>query len=327
MERKTLYVTDHEARVHRRQGAIAVSVEGATLEKLPADEVDRVVVFGNGQVTTQAIALLLARGAQVAFFSSSGRYRGQIVSPASGNVFLRMAQHALHGDETFRVDFARELVRTKLTDARGRLLRFRRNHPEATGPLEEAAGHLEGSLRRLASADSVESLRGIEGDGARAYFGVFDHQVRAPLVFERRSRHPAHNEVNALLNLGYTLITNELAGRLEAAGFDPRIGYFHGIRYGRASLALDLVEAHRVRVVDRLTLSALNRRMIGRDDFEDRGDGRGPRLTRRALGRYLAIYEETMGDTIPGELSPRTRIRDQITDLRHRVLSPGREAA
>jgi CRISPR-associated protein Cas1 len=139
--------------------------------------------------------------------------------------------------------------------------------------------------------------------------------VRPPFVFERRSQHPAHNAVNALLNLGYTLLANELASRLESAGFDPRIGYYHGVRYGRSSLALDLIEAHRVAVVDRLTLSVLNRRMFGLSDFEERGVA-GVRMTRPALRRYLALYEEAVGELVLREESPRGRMQRTMYECR-----------
>ena len=148
--------------------------------------------------------------------------------------------------------------------------------------------------------------------------------IRGPFVFGKRSQHPAHNEVNALLNLGYTLLANEIAGRLEAAGFDARVGFFHGVRYGRLSLALDLLEAHRVAVIDRLVLAAVNRRMMAPQDFLEHGDERGVRLEPGALRRFLGMYEEALGSVVPGEgRTARDRIALQIHELRAAVLEDG----
>lgn len=185
--------------------------------------------------------------------------------------------------------------------------------------MEIAAEDLSRALERAAEVEEMDVLRGVEGAAAAAYFRAFHVMVRPPFVFERRSQHPAHNGVNALLNLGYTLLAGEIASRLEASGFDPRIGFYHGVRYGRLSLALDLLEAHRVAVIDRLTLSVLNRRMLGLDDFEERGSA-GVRVTRAALRRYLALYEEALGDVVPGEESARGRIQRQVAELRRRVM-------
>ncbi len=125
-----------------------------------------------------------------------------------------------------------------------------------------------------------------------------------------------HNAANALLNLGYVLLGNEIASRLEAAGFDPRIGYFHGLRYGRSSLALDLLEPHGAPVIDRLTLSVLSRRMFSSDDFEDRGGDLGVRLAPAALRRYLTLYEANLGEPPPTGAAPRARIQQQVDRLR-----------
>lgn len=321
MQRKAIYVTNQGARLCRIDGMVAVSVDRAVVDRWPGDEIERVLLFGNVQITTQVLALLFEHGAHVSFFSTSGRYRGQLVSPESGNVFLRLAQHARYTDRPFRLTFARDLVRAKVTAGRAFLRRFARNHPAEAPEMEEAARRLDAALRQLGSAEDDQTLRGLEGAAAAAYFQGFDRMVRTPFVFERRSKHPAHNAVNALLNLGYTLLAGEIASRLEGAGFDPRIGYYHGVRYGRSSLALDLIEAHRVDTIDRLTLSILNRRMLAPEDFVDHGGSLGTRLLPAALRRYLAQYEGAMGDAPPGGATPRSRIQEQIDTLRRAVMS------
>ncbi len=319
---RAIYVSNPGARVHRADGLVAVSIDHTVIDRWPPEQVERVLIFGNAQVTTQVMGLLLRHGIDLSFFTSSGRYRGRLVSPESGNVFLRLAQHTRFRDGGFRLSLAKDLVRVKVRDARSLVRRFARNHPETAPLINEAAESLDLTLTRLCATQGIDELRGVEGAAAATYFRAFDTMVRAPFSFERRSKHPAHNEVNALLNLGYTLLSNEVASRLEALGFDPRIGYYHGIRYGRNSLALDLVEAHRVSVVDRLTLSILNRRMLSLQDFEDDGSGAGPRLARPALRRYLSLYEEALGDVAPNGGSARTRIQKQVEQLRSRVMQP-----
>jgi CRISPR-associated protein Cas1 len=320
MSCKSVYVSHPGARVHRLDGKIAVSIDKAVVDRWAPEELERVLIFGNAQVTTQVIALLLRNRVSVSFFSSSGGLRGQLVSPESGNIFLRLAQHARFGDGTFRLGVARALVRVKLRDARSLVRRFARNHPEAADAMETAADAISRALLRADEVEALDALRGVEGAAAAAYFKAFAAMIRPPFEFERRSQHPAHNPVNALLNLGYTLLANEVASCLESAGFDPRIGYYHGIRYSRSSLALDLVETHRVAVIDRLTLSILNRRMFGVEDFEERGE-LGVRMTRSALRRYLALYEDALGEVVPRMESPRARIRAQVSELRQWVMA------
>lgn len=182
------------------------------------------------------------------------------------------------------------------------------------------AQFLGASLEALDGAKDLDSLRGIEGSAAARYFQAFDLMVQQPFRFERHSKHPAHNAVNALLNLGYTLLTGEIAGKLEQAGFDPRVGYYHGVRCGRSSLALDVIEAHRADVIDLLTLSILNRRILGIEDFQDKHEN-GVRLEPAALRRYLTVYEQAMGEPSAEGNSPRERIRQSVEALRRAVMA------
>jgi CRISP-associated protein Cas1 len=211
VQRRSIYVTHQGARLCRADGAVAISVERAIVDRWPADEIERVLLFGNVQITTQVLALLFEHGAHVSFFTTFGRYRGQLVSPESGNVFLRLAQHARYADRAFRIAIARGLVRAKLRAGRAFVRRFARNHPAEAEPMARAARRIAEGLAALDQAVDEQVLRGVEGAAAAAYFEAFDRMVRPPFVFERRSKHPAHNGVNALLNLGYTLLASTRA--------------------------------------------------------------------------------------------------------------------
>lgn len=104
--------------------------------------------------------------------------------------------------------------------------------------------------------------------------------------------------MNAMLSLGYALLTQELFGLVAARGFDPYLGFYHDVRYGRPSLALDLVEEFRVPVVDRLVIALVNRRVFGERDFEPGEEG-GIVLTAEGLRRYVAAYEERVRSAGP----------------------------
>ncbi|MCK6549651.1 CRISPR-associated endonuclease Cas1 [Myxococcota bacterium] len=283
-------------------------------------ELSRVLLFGSAQITTQAIALCMANDVAIAFLSRAGDLRGRIVPAEGGSVFTRLAQFSCFRDPAFSLAIAKQLVGKKLRDARTRVRRHARNHPELATLMDEVAGRLGAAQDAVGRCDGIAELRGIEGSAAAAYFTAFEVMVRPPFTFERRSQHPAHNEVNAMLNFGYTLLVNELAGWLEAAGFDPRIGYYHGIRYGRSSLALDLVEAHRVSVIDALTLSVLNRRMFAPTDFRT-GPG-GVRFEPAALRRYIALYEAHLSERASDRIgAPRDEIARQVDELRTAVMA------
>ena len=116
---------------------------------------------------------------------------------------------------------------------------------------------------------------------------------RKELTFQERTRRPPKDPVNAILSLGYTMITNEILGLVIAHGLDPYIGFLHGIVYGRPSLALDLVEEFRHPVIDRLTLHLFNHNVLTSEDFS-KVEQNGIYLTNDGLKKYFQFYEKRL---------------------------------
>jgi len=126
---------------------------------------------------------------------------------------------------------------------------------------------------------SLESLLGLEGTAARFYFEAFGPLFRANAAggprlgfdFEGRNRRPPKDPINALLSLGYALLTKDVLITLLGVGFDPYLGFFHQPRYGRPALALDVMEEFRPLIVDSVVVSAVNTGVVQADDFVRRG--------------------------------------------------------
>jgi len=132
---------------------------------------------------------------------------------------------------------------------------------------------------------------GIEGSAAKSYFSVFGKMMLGSFMFSERKKHPSTDPVNALLSFGYTLIFNEISSLLDGLGFDPYLGYFHTVEYGRASLANDIQEEFRPSV-DRFTLYLVNNRMLGQEDFYTNPKDGSVYLKREAMKKYFAEYEK-----------------------------------
>lgn len=287
----TLYVTEQNAILRKTGDRVVVAKDDQVLLEVPCLKLDTVLLYGNVQVTTQALAELLDHGIELALLTTAGRLRGQLTPPKAKNVPLRMRQYDLARDAGFCLSFAREVVRAKIANSLAVLRRFRRNHPEAFAP--EALAELERAAGRVETVATLDSLRGIEGSAAAGYFRLLEAMVPAGLGFDGRTRRPPRDPFNALLSFGYVLVGNELQSLLDAIGFDPYVGFYHQIDYGRPSLALDLLEELRAPLVDRWSASLLNLRHLGPDDF--RGTRQeGVLLQREAMKRYFPLYEKEL---------------------------------
>lgn len=241
---------------------------GKLLEQIRMADIDEVLVFGAISVTPAALAAILRQGADAVFLTSRGRYLGRLVGRGSKNAELRLAQFDRVRDPAFALEAARGIVAGKIANQRSLLLRAQREQKR-----EDLAAAIA-EMRRLAELVAIspdrDSLRGLEGQAAAVYFGVFGLCVRNPLfAFEKRSRRPPRDPVNALLSFGYTFLGTAMESLVLRAGLDPMLGVFHGAEYGRPSLMLDLIEEFRPLVVDSLALRLVNLRAVAPEDFEE----------------------------------------------------------
>ena len=146
----------------------------------------------------------------------------------------------------------------------------------------------------------MDSLRGLEGAGATAYFGVFDQLIlgdRLLFHFETRNRRPPMDPVNALLSFAYSLLSHDCAWALESVGLDSYVGFLHRDRPGRSSLALDLMEEFRPCVADRFVLTCINNRIFQKSDFVYRENG-GVLLSESGRRTFLQRWQERKKDSL-----------------------------
>ena len=174
-------------------------------------------------------------------------------------------------------------------------------------------------LRRLPEAADLATARGLEGEGSRAYFAVFRAALRPGLGFEKRTRRPPKDPANALLSLGYTLLTNNLVTACEVVGLDPYDGFFHSDKYGRPALALDLVEEFRGLIVDSVVMNVVNRGMLEAKDFEP-GPGGGVYLKPKAMKAFFKQYSARLNTEVAHPIAGRRLSYQKCFEVQARLL-------
>jgi CRISP-associated protein Cas1 len=298
-----VYVKEQGAIIRKHFGRILVEKDEELLLEIPLRQTDSVAVFGNVQVTTQALSELLERGIPLALYTRHGRLKGHLVPDISKNVPLRVAQYRTALDEAAALRIAKAVVRAKLLNSDKLLSDYRRHYPSER--LASASEAMREALGKLAAVAQHSELLGHEGSAAAAYFSAFTEMNRSELPFDGRRKHPAMDPINGLLSLGYTLVMNEIRALVEGAGMEPHLGFLHKVDYGRPSLALDLLEPFRAPLVDRLSLRLVNEKTLTAADFARRVSGGAPGsviLLPDSFRKYLEAYEAAV--TEPRERAP-----------------------
>lgn len=291
----TLYLTEQGSKLIKTSKRLVVKKDNEILLEVPEFKVDQVLIFGNIQITTQAMAFLLDNDISTSFLSIRGKLKGKLLPVESKNVYLRITQYERFKDEEFKLMIAKNIVAGKIRNQRAILQRFARNHPEID--FSEAIDELKECLRILEAKNKVSTVIGVEGRASAIYFKCFSSMFRKELKFDTRERRPPTDPINSLLSLGYTMLSNECLSILSAIGFDPYIGFLHSLEYGRPSLGLDLAEEFRQPIVDTLTLALINKEILKPEDFEE-GEDKAVFLKPESRKIYFSHYEKKMHSTL-----------------------------
>ena len=285
-----LYITEQNSVLRKTGDRLIVQKEDEILLDVQCHKIDAVLIFGNVQFTTQAVHELFEHGIEMAILTRTGRLVGQITSPTTRNIFLRIEQFKKYGDENFKMDLSRTIIAAKIKNGLNLVRHFSYNHPEIDFKTEISG--LNRWINKVNFAENNERLLGLEGSAAKLYYTAFGKMILGDFDFSGRKKRPPPDPVNAMLSLSYTMIFNEIASLLDGLGFDPYLGFFHRADYGRASLAADLVEEFRAPIAEHFVLNLINGRTFTKEDFKINPKGARVSFRRDAMKRYFSEYEK-----------------------------------
>lgn len=315
-----LYITSPDSYLARDGENVVIRVAESEKFRIPVHNIEGIVTFGYTGASPALLGLCAERNVGISFLTEHGRFWGRLSGPVKGNVLLRRKQYRMADIQEDALSVSRLLIAGKIANCRNVLQRVLRDHDneENTTALKEASSLLDIRQKQALKAGDVDILRGIEGDAANTYFGVFNHFIvaqRDSFIMNGRTRRPPKDNVNALLSFVYTLLAHEVQSALETVGLDPYVGFLHTDRPGRAGLALDLMEEFRPYLADRLVLTLINRKQVQAKGFVNRGqsgilmddDTRKQVLTAWQKRKQEEIQHPFLKESIPVGLLPYTQ--------------------
>ena len=332
---RALYLNTPGLRVGCKDELLVVKDGDQALEEVRVMDLTHVALFGNIQLSTQAVHLLCEQDIPVAWFSMGGWFYGLTRGHGMKNVFTRIEQFRAAEDALRCLELARRFVHGKIRNQRTQLMRNHVELPEVVSLKLKRA-----SLDALA-AESIESLLGVEGAAAAMYFQNFRGMIKVneadddlpglevskpaqeepafSFDFTKRARRPPTDPVNALLSLAYSLLSKDCTIAAHAVGFDPYVGYYHQPRFGRPALALDLMEEFRPLIAESTVLTAINNRMILPGHFVRAGDA--VNLTSAGRKIFFQAYEQRMCGLITHPIFDYKVSYRRVLELQARILA------
>ena len=278
--KKTIYVYDQESTIYQAGPHLAVRIHEKVLFTEPMSNIEAVVLFKLAQITTQCICALFKYGICIVYTTKYGSILGCSYPRFTERPLLKTAQYRLVSSLEASLGLAKEIITAKVSGQIKTLHAYR----------NPAVAKLKMLARNIMDAKDCAQLLGIEGSIASVYFSAFA-ECLARHSFIKRAARPAHDPVNAVLNLSYMLTLYKIDSILFAQGFDTTLGVYHTVNRDRMSLSLDLLEPFRG-FLDRFVIKLFNRDEIKNDQFVT--SSKGCVLNNKGFCRYIERYEEAV---------------------------------
>lgn len=286
------------ASIAQENGLFAVSTaEGKQL--LPPRSIKTISVSKGARISSDAVMLAIQHEIDVLFVDGTGHPQGRVWSIKYGSISdIRRGQLDFFYSDA-AVPWVKDLVAEKINRQIGLLLSLKGDQDERVQRMIAAAANSmedHKAKARKAEAESVPdvlpSLRGWEGAASRRYFEAVSACLPPAYQFGSRSRQPATDWFNAMLNYGYGMLYGKVEGALIKAGIDPYVGIFHRDDYNRPALVFDVIERYRV-WVDYVVIQLCRQEAMSEECFREEGggvmlDGLGKRIVIQSVNDYLA---------------------------------------
>ncbi|MCK8824002.1 type I-C CRISPR-associated endonuclease Cas1c [Fuchsiella alkaliacetigena] len=274
----TLYVTNEEAYLRKRQDIILVFIDDEEVLRVPGLHLGGIVLLGRAGISYQALDWCARNDVTVTRLDRNGRFIGNWIGPVSGNVKLRVDQYKKLDKEEQVLGLSIDFLKGKIFNCRSNLLRSARDidDVEKEELLRKNSSQLQKLINLLDGGESLEEIRGFEGRAAKVYFSSFNAMIldkSSSFEFTGRKKRPPRDNVNAMLSYLYVLLCHDCRSGLEGVGLDPQVGYLHAIRPGKPALALDLMEELRPILVERSVITLINREQVKEKDFNKKPGG------------------------------------------------------
>ncbi len=313
----TLYILSEDIYLSLDGENVVANRDKQVIARYPLHTLQSIVSFSYSGASPALMGACAKRQIGFALCTPRGKFLARVCGESHGNVLLRRTQYRVADDPARSCLISRTMIFGKLYNARWSIERTRRDHGLRVDSqqLTNASRQILALLPQVKEATNLDQLRGLEGTGASAYFGVFDEMIlgdKETFFFHTRNRRPPLDAVNALLSFAYSLLAHDCASALECVGLDSYVGFLHRDRPGRTSLALDLMEELRPCMADRFVLTLINNRKIKASDFlrmesgavQLTDDGRKAFLNSWQTRKKETLTHPYLGEKLPWGMIP-----------------------
>jgi len=255
---------------------------------IPIENIHQISCHGSVSVTSQALHLFSKKGITIHFFNYYGFYDGSYYpreTLLSGELLVKQVEHYTNNEK--RLEIAKKFVTGSIGNMKRTIAEYK---------IEGKYETLSAISQEVDGSKDTTSLMNVEARSRIEYYSCFDEILKGDLKYEKRTRQPPENEINAMISFGNSLLYSTVLSEVYNTQLNPTISYLHEPGERRFSLCLDIAELFKPLIVDRLIFYLINKRIIQTMDFNK--DLEGVIFTENGKRTFLKYYEEKLQTTI-----------------------------
>lgn len=316
-----LVINTRGAYLKKNKNVFLVKNDDKTFE-VSANKVDSILITTSATITTDAIKFAVENNIDIVFLDHFGDPYGRVWHSKLGSTVAIRRRQIEISDQPKGFKMATGWIETKIDNQISFLKDLKKNRSEKKDELAEYISNIETMKDKLLALDgSLDQMRGtmmgFEGMSSRYYFGALSAIMPEKWIFNGRSRNPAVDGFNCLLNYGYGVLYSMVEKGCIIAGLDPYVGFMHMDNYNKKSMVFDLIEMYRI-YVDRTVVNLFSKRKINDNLFDAIPNG----LTLNKEGKAVLI--QALNDTLDKSINYRGRnikVRNTIQYDCHRIAN------
>ena len=245
--------------------------DGST--EISAEKVNTIIITNSTGISSDAIELALSKNIDIVFLDKFGNPYGRVWHSKFGSTNLIRRIQIEAGRNEIGTNLSKEWTNTKIHNQIEFLKDLKKNRPDLHDFFDEGILYMSQFPEKIdvlsGRPDKIRgSLMGYEGSCSRKYFEIICGVMPERWKFDGRSRNPAKDEYNCLLNYGYGMLYSIVEKACIIAGLDPFAGFLHADNYNKMSFVFDIIENFRI-YIDVPVVHLFTRKMVRKDYFDE----------------------------------------------------------
>lgn len=262
-----LLLDGYNKTIHKTDNHIVIKDKDEVIFDDLAEKIDNITILGKGYVTFDALSLLTKNNANIISITYDNQINYIIHNINSQTTVTLLKKQVYYSDSFHSLITSKEIIKSKIKNQMYTLKTLNKNKEDLE--IKENILKLEENILKVDETNTKNEIRGIEGISSQIYWSSIKNIIPSEYNFENRSKKPATDLFNAMLNYGYAILSSQITIKILEAGLNPDIGLLHADLNYRHSLTYDLIEEFRQQTVDKTMISMINNRQIKIEDYQN----------------------------------------------------------